>query len=292
MKFVWQKIITLFLLLMSLQPLVVSPAFAQDRLISDFEYQYEKYRQLYPEYETARDEFLQTNSLASQNVAIEKTKALLAQRAQVMRTYLLALKFKLQSNLGISKDDKERLSASIDDEVGWLQNHMDDINNASNPTLGDLFELSKRFEKKETDFRILGYQIMSRIIIGKVYSLNQEYMAISSALKPYIEETGVGYLQNWLDEVQNNTYNALQNLTNAEGMIEELVKKGSSSEQTIKIYSQIKANAEGAKLSLLKGIGFQNEIVDDLSKRLPATNNVLLNEENIEKEATASSDNN
>ncbi|NMC36469.1 hypothetical protein GYA49_05495 [Candidatus Beckwithbacteria bacterium] len=290
MKFVWQKITILFLLLISVQLLIVSPIFAEDRLISDFEYQYEKYRQLYPEYETARDEFLQTNSLASQNIAIEKTRTLLAQRAQVMRTYLLALKFKLQSNLGISKDDKEKLSASIDDEVGWLQNHMDDINNASNPTLGDLFEISKRFEKKETDFRVLGYETMSRVIIGKVYTLNQEYIAISSQLKPYVEETGVGYLSNWLNEAQNSAFEALQSLKSAETMVDELVRKSSSSEQVIKAFTQIKTDSESAKLALTKGIGFQNEIIDDLNKRLPALNSV--NRENIEKEATASSSNN
>lgn len=241
------------------------PAFAQ-REIADFNYQYEQYRKIYSEYETAKNEFLKFQTLNSSNNAIAATQKMLVQRSQVFRTYFLALKYKLRTTEGVTNSEKDDLSAQLDDEIGWLENHMDTIQDFPSPTLSDLFEASKRFENKEDEYRFFGYQSTAVILVGKIRNLHQKLLNINSSLKPYVERAKIDYLNNWYKEAEDQIYKAREGVTVAELMMGDLAQNSNNENTTLENFGQIQKTLNTAKNFLTKALGFQKEIIMDLDK--------------------------
>jgi hypothetical protein len=236
--------------------------FAQQQ-VNDYQYQYEKYRQEYKAYELARNEYLKQKTLASQKNAIEKTQAILVQRASVLRIYLMALKYKLSLAEGILSSDRTKLSAQLDIQIQWLQNNADDIQSMSNPTLTDLFEISKRLESRQKSYLNLSYETKARIIIGKAKIVNQKYTSILAEIKPLLLEGGMGFLQNWLNQAQDMSLQASEKIRNAEALISKL--QTSDSKQINKAYGEISDYLIEAQRLLQKGAGFQKEIVGQIN---------------------------
>ena len=241
------------------------------RQIADFEFQYEKYREYYPEYVKKRDEFLQFETLSAQNDAIVETQRILEQRGQTLRTYYYALKYQINKNPGIDITEKSRISENLDNEIGWLVNHIDDVSGLSNPSLSQLFEISGRLEKKEKDIRITGYEARAFNIIGKVRSLYSKFITANNNLEPYIQQGSEksGFLNNWINEAQSSGHKALEAIKRAEDSIEKLSTTGGSEQQTITTFTKIQDEAQNAKRHLAKGSEFQLEIIQELDNVLP-----------------------
>ncbi len=261
--------------------------FAQ-RQIADFTYQYQKYLQMYPNYEIKRDEFLDHKTLASQNDAISITQAIMIQRAMVMKTYFLALRYKLNTGPSFDADTISKLSFKLSDADGWLQNHIEDLSKVKNPTLTQLFEISNRFEKHKLEYSSLGYQSIATIYIGKMYDLQQRIIATDSILSQYISSLDdSSYLTNWLKDSKKSSYEALLSIRRAEDIRDNKLKNGTDV-QFIKQLNRINDELENSKRLLLQSSGFQKEIIGELKKNYKIDLDV--NSNNIDNnEATESS---
>ncbi|NMB56844.1 hypothetical protein GYA19_02800 [Candidatus Beckwithbacteria bacterium] len=239
------------------------------REVEDYNYQYEKYREAYKDFEVARSDFVKHQTLTSQNELIEQLRRVLIQRAQVMRTYFLALKYKLNTTAGVANSEKAELGASLDDHIGWLQNNMDTIEDLPSPTLSDLFEYSKRLEKQDADYLILGYTSLATILSGKMRNLHQQLLNVNSNLKSYVDSSNIKFLTNWWKEADDSILKARNKLTNAETLInEELAGNTSNENKVVTILSEIQVILKDSQTDLLNGSKYQKEIINEMGKSL------------------------
>lgn len=264
-----QKIIWILALLAGGWRLAAGGVSAQSEL-ADYQFQYEQYRNIYPQFTSARDKYLQFQTLASKEEAILNTKQILIQRAQVMRAHLLLLKNRLSQAPEIVSEARTRLSTSLDTEIEWLDGHMKELNLLSSPTLGELFEISDRFERREKDYRLLSYETLSRILVGNIRQMQTDTVGISVQLDDYLLQRkgsdSSKLLENWLDEAKNSIYWSQKGIEKAEEAIVEMTRYKGDSKETVRQFSKIQLELEGSKQWLIKVTGFQKEIIDQVRK--------------------------
>jgi hypothetical protein len=63
-----------------------------ERQLDDYLFQYEKYREKHDEFIAARDKYLKYKTLATRDQAVTITKEIAFQRDEVLRTYLILLR--------------------------------------------------------------------------------------------------------------------------------------------------------------------------------------------------------
>lgn len=262
------KKIKILLLLVTCYLLLITPSFAQNEL-SDYQFQYEKYREEEDAYLSARNKYLEYETLTSKNEAITATKQVLVRRAQVLRTYFILLKYRLHATPSVVDEEKSRLSGYLDEEIGWLEDHLKELEGLSNPQLAQLLEISKRLERKDKEYRSNAYQTISNILLGKSRAISAEQTAINVLLEEKINEsqnaTSAASLKNWIGEAKNNAYWGSQAIQRAEINLPEFERLKYDVEDLVRLVGKVQAELETAKGLFKKGIGFQKEIVEALS---------------------------
>jgi len=245
--------------------LLTSGVVSAQNELSDYQFQYEQYRNLYPQFTRARDAFLQHGTLASQEEAISLTKQLMVQRSQTMRAHLLLLRRRLRDAPDIVSGTRSELSTLLDQEVEWLDTHIKDIEAVSTPTLGGLFELSDRFERREELWRALSYETTSRILIGKTRQVQNEAVTINGLLEEHIlrqDPAQQALFKNWLDETKNGAYQSQQYLVQAESMLVKVIRARGNSGSTVSAFTDLQTSLDSSRQLLLRVVGFQKEILD------------------------------
>jgi len=255
-----------FFIILTLCFSIVSPVFSQNEL-KDYQYQSEKYSQAYDDYIKARDAYLTYETLTSRDELITAARDFLYTRAIVMRTYFQILKVELKKAPDVEATQKEYLILSLDSWINWLMDSEEEIKNLQNPTLVDLLEISKRFEKNQNTFSKFAYQTLSNIILGKMRLLQSEATSINFLLADKISENGgtkdVVTLNQWMQTVKNMTYQSQKNIEQAEAYLAQL-NSSSKTEQNFELYKQIQQELEKMQYKLLNAIDYQKEILREV----------------------------
>ncbi len=237
--------------------------------LDDYLFQYEKYQQVHDDFVLARDKFLKYQVLNIREQAAEATKNFLLQRNQVLRTYFLLLENKFRTTSGvISSEQKESLVSQLDKEIIWLEEESEEVQNTSNPDLEDLFILSDRIEDKEQGIKRLSYQSRAEILLGKIRTLQQESIGITTLLKDDVFQkksaTKAAQLDLWLKEVSVQNYLAQKEIEAAEINLWKL-KEANQEPDMLKNFDNLKIDINDAKIYLNKAVAFQIEIVAELN---------------------------
>jgi len=264
----YQKKILIILILFIIHYLLfITPSFAQNEL-SDFQFQYEKYRGEQEAYASARNKYLEYETLTSKNEAIKATKQVLIRRAQVLRTYFILLKKRLHSTPSVVVEEKTKLSAYLDQEIEWLEKHIEELESLANPPLPQLLEISKRIERKNLEYRSKAYQTITSVLLGKARAAHGEQTAINVLLEEKVKEnsdsTASASLKNWVNEAKNNAYWGGQAIERAEMFLSQFDNYQKYADELVKILSKVQAELETAKRLFKKGVGFQKEIAEKL----------------------------
>ena len=239
------------------------------REMEDYLFQYEKYREIYDQFTVSRDKFLKYEILSVREQAIEALKKLLLQRNQTLRTYFLVLKYKLRNTPGVVGNQiDDNLIGQLDKKIIWFEEESEEVENFSNPSLNDLFILSDRIEAKEKEFVQIAYQSLGEVILGKIRSLQQESVAITTLLKDEVSEsesaTQSAQLNLWLKEVDVKNYLARKEIEAAEINLWNL--RGTRGLVQMKIhFNNLKIDTEDARIQLKQAYSFQDEIYSALS---------------------------
>ena len=185
---------------------VLGEDFNFNRAFSDYLYNFDLYRQAYQEYISARDSFLQYKTLTSKTNAFQKTFKMTQARDETVRTYLIALRMKLEETPGISLSEKSVFSLRLDNEIAWFLNHKEELSSAG--SLEDLVELaSKAEERYQQETEILIYQTLHKILVGKENNLAEKINTQIAALKDKLKEIkekgkDVSLPERWLLETE------------------------------------------------------------------------------------------
>jgi len=262
------KLLLILTLLITHYSLLITHSFAQTE-IQDYLYNYEKYREIYTKFKTTRDKYLQYHSLSSKKEAEEATLPFLTQRVETLRTYFLALKYKLKTTPGVvGTKYKAELSSTLDKEAIWLNSHKKEIEALSSPTLDSLFEISDRLEDRDLELKTLSYTALAAILLGKERDLQAQSVAITDLLNDRIgkvkEATQAAVLKQWLEEVKDRNYLSQEKINTAEEELSTLEKERYI-RLLLKDFSSIQENLESSKYFLDKALSYQKEIFKKLA---------------------------
>jgi hypothetical protein len=160
--------------------LLATPAFAQDfdfnKALSDYQYNYNIYRNDFSSFTSAKNEFLNYNTLTSENKALEATRKLLNQRAITVKTYLTAIRMKLKEMTSIVNYSQNLQYIKIDDEVTWIPQHQ--LEYASAGTINDLLKTSAIFEARYPEMEALAITSLGQIVGQEEINLRDEVNAL------------------------------------------------------------------------------------------------------------------
>ena len=183
-------------------------ALTYERAYNDYVYNLDQYQKAHSDYEIAKNGYLKNPTIAAQAETIGKTKTMLASRDEVVITYLVALKQKLNETVGISQNDRNNFGTQIDLEVSWYKSHKERL--TSSGGLDDLTkdsnEASDRFDKFT---QILAYKVLTVVSVGKIVDFRAQERDLVSQIEDVLEiiradkTKDTALIERWLLEVND-----------------------------------------------------------------------------------------
>ena len=140
-------------------------------------------------------------------VALEKTRQMLKNQDEVVKTYLTALRLKLAETSGISDYEQNVLYLKLDSEVSWFAKHQEKVNSAG--SLDDLVESASDGQKEYQETEILIYETLGAILASKETGLREEINQKIRELKDKVGEIrlkgdkNTALAERWLLEAEN-----------------------------------------------------------------------------------------
>ncbi len=144
------------------------PTFATyEQAYQDYLFQFDSYRQRYSEFQVAKNEYEKFKTLTSQATALDKTKIMLAQRDQLLRSYLIVLLEKLNDpNSGLQATIKGQYQTILTNEIIFLEMHAQRI-----PSIGSLEDAQDVSGELESHYGVLQASIRQILVILSVGQL-------------------------------------------------------------------------------------------------------------------------
>lgn len=243
------------------------------RAYQDYLYQFDQYRQRNAEFEIAKNEYLKFKTLTSENDALEKTRALLTQRAQLLRAYLLLLNEKLNESVHMIPTDKQVYQTMINNEVSFLDSHSLLI-----PSVGsieDAIEVSNHLQDHYVILQKTIRQTIGGLTIAELSGLAEDYDAILVSSKNLINSSSGGFtlekqavIDRWVLQITNKRTLYQQKITQIKASNSEL---GASNVNKIddidERFTEIQRMAADARQELIEGNSFMGELVTALRYR-------------------------
>ena len=196
------SIIILFLLFV---PLVHATS---QQAYQDYVFQGDQYRKAYSEFTIAKNEYEKFKSLASETIALDKTKQMLTTRDSYVRSYLLLLNEKLVENPGLSSSARNLSVSLLTTEGSFLESHSALVSAVG--SISEAVTVSSQFESRYESFIGIIEQTRTTLMLGNLNSLAITYdstvaMAqnLITSYRESLPATKRATIDRWLLEIQN-----------------------------------------------------------------------------------------
>jgi len=212
-----------------------------NKAYKDYIYTLELYKNAHSDYQLARAQYLQSQTLPSQTKAIDNTSKMLMLRDDVMVTYLTTLRMRLSETPGVSDSDRSRLYSRLDADVAWYQNHKARIPSAA--SLADLVKDSDEAKSHLPQTEILAYETLATIPLGKTKELRLSLNNLVSGIKNKTEKIrqegdhDTQKAERWILEVDQKATRSLDKEIEAQTLIVNL--QSIKNKNTQSTYDQI-----------------------------------------------------
>lgn len=153
---------------------------------TDYTYSYSLYRQAHNDYQIAKSTFLTYRTLVSQNEAINKLRAVLKARDQVILSYYNLLQEKMNATEGLNSEAKNTFFEIKNSELAWLAGHQTKIEAAS--SLEDLSSVSGEFESRYSQIDTETKQTIGAILSAKEETLSKKVSTLSTNVSEKLTE--------------------------------------------------------------------------------------------------------
>jgi hypothetical protein len=233
----------------------------------DYLYQFDVYRTKYADFKVAKNEYLKFKTLTSQTTALGNTKAMMAQRDELLRAYLLLLNEKLNENAGISETERNTYQTYIRNEVAFLEGHSKLVE-----SIGSLEDATQTSRDLESHYAILSSsmrQTISGISLGDLSVLAKSFdIALADAKALVTTNRGIfppekqATLDRWLLQIANVRSLYQQKVDIMRGYEQEL--RGTNIEEQNQRFAAIKRGVGEARQYLLDGSGYLGELTTAL----------------------------
>jgi len=231
----------------------------------DYLHNYNQYRQANTEFISAKQAYLNYQTLNSKENALNKTSNLIRREDEVVKTYLTALRLKLGQISSISDYELNIIYLKIDNEVAWYQNHQNNLN--STGSLEDLVKSSQTMKQRYQETEVLAYQTLGSILAGKqAYYRIQIKQQIDSLKEKIgiIRQTGDKETQTaerWLLEAENRLTRSQEKEFEAQQI---LAKMKVSDINKIRDYNQAQYKIEESHQYLKEANHYLKEIIQEV----------------------------
>jgi hypothetical protein len=170
-----KRLLGLILLAITLTWFLAKPIFATyEQAYQDFLFQFDGYRQKYSDFQVAKNEYLKFKTLTSEATALEKTKAMMTQRDQLLRSYLLVLYEKLNDpNSGLTQITREQHQKILGNEIAFLETHAQTIGAIG--SIEDAEQVSKELESHYIILQTSIRQILIGLSLGQLAIIAKHY---------------------------------------------------------------------------------------------------------------------
>ncbi len=139
---------------------------------------FDLYRQTNSDFQVAKNEYQKFKTLTSQATALEKTKAMMAQRDRLLRAYLMVLYEKIgDANSGLTPITRDQYQKILGNEIAFLETHAQTT--ASVASLDDAEQVSRELESHYTVLQTSIRQILTGLSLGQLAILAKFYDAKS-----------------------------------------------------------------------------------------------------------------
>lgn len=151
--------------------------------------QFDLYRKSNSDFQVAKNEYLKFKTLTSQATALEKTKAMMTLRDQLLRSYLLVLYEKVgNANSGLTPITREQYQKMLGNEIAFLETHAQTI--ASVGSLEDAQQISGELESRYTVQQTAIRQILTGLSLGQLAIVAKYYDALVIDAKALLTQSG------------------------------------------------------------------------------------------------------
>lgn len=257
----------LLVLFVPLVLLVPSAKASSERSYRDYLYQFDLYRQKYSDFTIAKNEYEKFGSLTSQTTALTNTSAMLAQRDQLLRAYLLLLNEKLNEDRGLPDTQKATYWALTGSEISFLDQHSTLVQ-----SIGSLEDANDVSGDLESHYAVLGASIRQTVIgisLGQLAVLTRQYdTALADARALLTVNRGTfspqkqATIDRWILQITNTRSLYQQKIDSINTKNAQL--KASSIESLDDLFGDLKRELGQAKQYLMEGNRFIGELIEAL----------------------------
>lgn len=236
----------------------------------DYLFQFDLYRQKYTEFQISKNEYAKFKTLTSQTTALEKTRAMLAQRDQLLHAYLTFLAEKLAEDQGLSTTTKQLYVTLIGNELKFLETHAQMI-----PAIAMLEDASRVSQELESHYKVLQIsirQILAGLALGQLSIMGNMYDGTLRSAQTIVSSFGGTFtpakqetINRWILQINNKRSFYQQKLDAIASMNVQL--DASDLDDLDKKFSDMTQKMAEARQYLVEGAQFQIELKNALKYR-------------------------
>ena len=255
----------LFLVLLALPALLAYSVYASSQqAYQDYVFQGDLYRKAYSEFTIAKNEYEKFKSLASETIALDKTKQMLTTRDSYVRSYLLLLFEKLVENPGLTSSVRNTSVSLLTAEGSFLEKHSALVSAVG--SISETVTVSGQFESRYEPLVGIVEQTRTTLMLGSLNSLALSYdstVAMAQNLittyRESLPPTKRATIDRWLLEIQNKRGLYEQKIDIITRKNKELAESDAYEiqRQSVEIGEEVAA----ARQFLLDGASFLKELV-------------------------------
>jgi hypothetical protein len=260
-----KALLTIFLFLCFLTPASVYAS--STSAYKEYLIEFDAYRAGLNDFKVARSEYLKFKTLTSQQTALAKTKQMLIQRSQLLRSYLQFINEKLNENTSIDQTNRQLYQTLIKNEVTFLNNHTGLIGaiGSIQDADGVSMQLASHYAMLQSNM----YQTIVGLKISELMALDAQYQDVFTKSYTLIQNNKSLFspekqaiLDRWLLQIQNKRDLFKQKID--EISKENSVLKSSSLTEITASFQRIQKSIAEAKQYLAEGSSFIQELTTSM----------------------------
>lgn len=250
-------------------PAINQISFPASRAISDYSYTYNEYRLADNAYIVAKSEYQTYQTLPSKQKALEATKTMISLRADVIRTYLIALRQTLLETPALDNTARDPIIQTIDSQAKWVEMQKALVPSAG--TLDDLVKLSQKLEDKYPEIEITYYSALTNILASRETSLLLRVESLTESVRQTVlslgsQGTKTDVLERWLLEEQTRIDLAREKHEEAFSLLSRIsaqVNTFNTSTTKAALFSQIRNTLQEENIYLKEALSFLSQTIKE-----------------------------
>jgi hypothetical protein len=222
--------------------------------------QSELYQTREREFSINKEQYLQLNTLAALEKAVQSTQQVMSARLDVLETYMKLLRLLLLNADGVEITSKEETLLEVEDQLGKLSDHRLQVNTSADRASVAL--RADEFEELAPSLQETNYQVLSLLAQGKLQVVYDKTASFQNSLKtelladdnPLVKQQR----ERAITETEAKMAEAKVGLDKAKGLYNEATVEGKNSRAS---YNSLNRELGGVYADLTQSLTFIQELI-------------------------------